>query len=371
MEMRRWGWIFVQSFLIALFFLAGLEGVWRFHGFQPHISNSYELWADAMQRAINNRQQTIAFIGASRSMQNIHIPTLRSQLPNYIPVQLGLSMGSPIPTMKFLAESSKFNGTLVVDVMPSKFFVRPTDVDKSRADYRYISIFQSQQNDELRLSKPWINRWERELKFFLQQNIAILSGYATPKKFVDKLILRRPVRVPFYWVTRDRMQIMDYSRIDVEKFRDSRPELHSRGLPLDTEELLKLIERVSGWTEQIQKRGGRVIFIRYPTQGAVRAIEVERFPDSHYWDIFATYCNAKTIDTNRYHKLNCFQKTDDDHIDSEEAPLFTTRIIEYILTAYACPFTGYESQVSPGALPISHELFFKRRSLGRFLLARS
>jgi hypothetical protein len=335
MAKRRWGWIFVQSVLIALFFLAGWEGVWRFHGFQPRISNNYELWAEAMQRALDGRLQTIAFIGASRSMQDIHIPTLRSQLPNNIPVQLGLSMGSPIPTMKFLAESSKFNGTLVVEVMPSKFFVRATNVDKTLADYRYVARFQSQQNDESRLSKPWISRWERELKLLLQQNLVTISSNATPKRFVDKIILRRPVRVPFWRLTRDRMQIIDYSRIDIEKFRASRPKLHSKGVPLNAEELHKLIERVCGWVDQIQNRGGRVVFIRYPTQGAVRAIEVERFPDSLYWDIFAANCSAEALDTNRYHKLNLFQKTDDDHIDSEETPLFTTRVIEYLLSDYA------------------------------------
>jgi hypothetical protein len=338
MELRRWGWIFVQSSLIALFFLAGWEGMWRFYGFRPRISNNYDLWADAMQRALNKSPQTIAFIGSSRSMQNIHIPTLRNQLPNNIPVQLGHAMGSPIPTMKFLAESSKFNGVLVVDVMPSKFFVRTTDVDKSRSDYLYVRRFQSQKNDESRLSKPWINRWELDLKLFLQQYLVSLSDYTTPKMFVEKIILRRPVHVPFWSVTRDRMQIMDYSGIDVEKFRDSRPKLHSKGVPLNAEELLKLIERVCYWTEQIQKRGGQVIFIRYPTQGGMRAIEVERFPDSQYWDIFAANCSAKTLDTNRHHKLNCFRKTDDDHIDSEEAPLFTKRVIEYLLTAYAYPF---------------------------------
>ena len=72
------------------------------------------------------------------------------------------------------------------------------------------------------------------------------------------------------------------------------------------------------------------MLLRLPATGGVIGLENERFPDPDYWDVLAARAGALAIDGNASRALSDFQMTDWEHIDWEEAPRFTQRLLEIL-----------------------------------------
>lgn len=55
----------------------------------------------------------------------------------------------------------------------------------------------------------------------------------------------------------------------------------------DQDQYLRNVAVVEPWVEAIQKRGGQVIFVRFPSSGTRWALDERQAPKALYWDAFA------------------------------------------------------------------------------------
>ncbi|MEM7198846.1 MAG: hypothetical protein AAF628_01170 [Planctomycetota bacterium] len=315
--------------LVASLALGAWELCFRAAGFVPHAIDSNERWAAALQHGLE-ADRAVLWLGSSRIQQAIHMPTVQQRLDDRVTVQLGLTMGSPLPLLEFLADRTTFAGTAVAEVTPSFLFARPPRNAALLRDAGSVAWFAQQQREQRRLTAPAYAPLEDKLSLTLQERLVTCSGDATLAGLTQSLLAGDDLTPPFWWITRDRMQILDYGGIDVPRFAARRAALHAAGTPRDAGELVGLVANLRRWAAAIEERGGRVVLLRLPTQGGVRDVEAQRYPDDRYWDRLVQMFGGAALDGRAHAPLTSVRMTDGDHVDAEDAPAFTTALLDLL-----------------------------------------
>ncbi len=70
---------------------------------------------------------------------------------------------------------------------------------------------------------------------------------------------------------------------------------------------------------RIQSRGGRVVFVRFPTSGEHWQIDQLKYPKSEFWDLIGGSTVAQTIHFVDHPALRQFELPDTSHLDFSDA----------------------------------------------------
>ena len=290
---RPWLGIWLAAMLISLGFLGAWEVYWRGQGFSPALKDDPHLWA--MNRALleEHLPPKLALIGASRIQQGLHLDSLRKKLGSAEPVQLAIPGLSPLPLLRDLAEDRNFHGTVLCDVTPSLLFVE-SDYGGPNVELwgkRMIDAYHRHKNG----GRPAYSWMEDRINLWVQEHFVFAGSSASARTLSRNLASGSEAPTPpHWWVTRDRMQIADYSKIDVEAFKQSRIAATEAEVPASEEILWRRIQEMKDLVQTIQARGGAVIFLRLPSTGALREVERKKFPKTKYWNILAEHVGAPT-----------------------------------------------------------------------------
>ena len=329
-RLGAWVWIrtYLFGLLVAALLIGGWEGYWRARGLTPHVGNNFEIWAAKLDAGLRAGPDAIIFTGSSRIMAAIHFPTLRAERPDRVLAQVGTSGGSPVTVLRYLAEETTWNGCVVVEVSPGALFIPFAEAEQGSAEW--MRRFTQRLREQSRIPEPAYEALEFEFELYLKENLVTFGGRTHPTSVLRSLVSGVPIEEPFYWLTRDRTEIIDYTDLDVESFRKSRVAQYSTEAMTKSEFAAMLVEPVHGWVREIEARGGRVVLLRLPAQGELLRLENERFPNPDYWNVLVERAGALAIDGNASPVLSAFQMTDWEHIDREEAPRFTQRLLEIL-----------------------------------------
>jgi hypothetical protein len=90
------------------------------------------------------------------------------------------------------------------------------------------------------------------------------------------------------------------------------------------------IHYINELVSAIEKRGGKVVFVRFPTSKKIWDIDEGRFPKSLYWDVFAELSLAKTLHFKDFESLSGFDLPDGSHLDQKDKVEFTENLAEII-----------------------------------------
>ena len=83
--------------------------------------------------------------------------------------------------------------------------------------------------------------------------------------------------------------------------------------------------------EKLEARGGKVVFVRWPTSGEHWQLDREYFPREKFWDRLAESTSALTIHFQDYATLRGFECPDTSHLDYVQAHLFTSALAEILV----------------------------------------
>jgi hypothetical protein len=124
--------------------------------------------------------------------------------------------------------------------------------------------------------------------------------------------------------------LADYSRVDLKAHRkwvyDRAYWLsNNKDLPW-TEEWLQGAMELEPWVNAIQSRGGRVVFVQFPTTGHLFTYDDTLFPKKEFWDAFAARTSALCVHFKDVPPLAAFECPDWSHLDRVDAPRFTTEL---------------------------------------------
>lgn len=321
---RPWRRIFLAGGLGCLLLLGGWEAALRAGGFAPAVSDDYALWSTKSFGLLDGPERGVALVGASRIMQAVDPRVLGRELGGRPVFQLGSAGASPLPVLELLAEETDFRGLVVADVTPRIFFADDPGTEVYIDEW--LDQFREARLRRDTLSSPWVDRVERALILPLQEHFAAANAAASPFALARHALKRTWPEHQFWHITRDRLQVMDYTGVDTAAFRESRRVLTAAARPLSAEQRAGRVARAAALAAVIEARGGRVVFVNLPAKPPVLDEELRRFPPGECWDLLERALPGRTIHCERVPELAEFPSTDGDHIDSPFAAEFTRRL---------------------------------------------
>lgn len=319
------GW----TLAVAVALLTTAEIVLRRNGFAPTVEDSPTLWAQQRARLENApvAADALVFLGRSRMMQAIDRQVLAETFPARGFVQLAIAgeQRHPLAVLQDIADNTAFGGVLVIGVTEDSFEARHWAGQADLVDY-YHQRFRL--NDSL---NEWLSVVAQEHFAFLRPEVAIRSLAIT--------VIRRG-SAPSPGVEMDRYRFRNtqfretaFSR---QRLRETRRRLrleiddvmNGRAEQPDRQAWLRDALAADEWVERIQRRGGRVVYLRMPTGGEFWTLGDLLYPRATFWDVLASHTAATTVHFADYASLANFELPDLSHIRGEDRRRFTEALID-------------------------------------------
>lgn len=323
---------------IAILFL--IEVGLRHHGMKPVNTDTKELWAAQRARASALGRDALILVGASRIQLGMDLEVLKSNL-QLKPVQLAIDGTSFLPILEDLVADPSITGTLIVSLNTGV-------IGKSKERFKSTEWLEFYNREYRGLFSPAI---EKRLKAKVKSLSNIYSsGIPLPRLFRSALG-REPVPRDYLITDAQRERDADYTLVQQPAFYLARVLRHlgkhvyiggRTTLAQAIQEIRKAIPSglrkkrqpanfvyINELTQRLRQRGGRVVFVRFPTSGLVWEIDQARLPKEYDWDQFARYSLAPTIHFMDYPELQ-YQLADGSHLDQSQKQAFTRSLARII-----------------------------------------
>ena len=105
-----------------------------------------------------------------------------------------------------------------------------------------------------------------------------------------------------------------------------------RESPLDHKGVMRLVWRTQAAIQKIQRRGGDVILLRFPSTRLFLQHEQNYFPREQYWDAIARGTTALSIHFEDRPAVAQLSPPDGSHLDYRDAEFMTRFVAEVIQT---------------------------------------
>lgn len=313
-------WMLIAVFTILC--LISLELVSRSLGFVPVRRDSYNFWAAERDLAAGAGADTIALLGASWTQTDIDLETIQDLFPHYRFVQLGVRARSPLPTLVDLAEDPEFQGTVICGLAAFTFSVNKNSQTTHRLFY-----------DTYWREQRWLRLPYLKFVASLEENVTLFHRSGLLRQSLPRLIRGKPIYATAFVIESNRnwrFRSDASERAVIEQLSVSR----RAGMFEPTEsrtETFDYLSRVEEAVKTIQSRGGKVVFVRWPSSGDRRAREEHHWPKSDYWDPFVQMTSAATLHYEDYPSLKGFTLLDESHIVDRDAPEFTRALANILI----------------------------------------
>lgn len=326
---------------LALAFMVGWETYWR----QQHLPFSYNddesMWASKRKQVYESSPAKPVLIGSSRIKFDLDQVTW-TRITGEKPIQLSIDGTSPRPVLTDLGNDPNFKGTLIIDVTEMLFFTPDGSFPEKEAIKRvsaYPTWSLSQQ------ASFQINRLlESSLLFLDDRNLAlnpllnllpiptragVWGGPQFPREFFIVDENRQSKMTPAFVADTNLQNRVKKVWMDVG--------VHSPPNAVDGAALLTILDDTKRSIDQIRARGGQVLFLRTPSEGAMWEAEKKMYPRRKYWDRLLAHTQTPGIYFEDYPALNSFYCPEWSHLTPEGAEQFTEDLIPIVVQKTGWP----------------------------------
>jgi hypothetical protein len=337
-----WRGMTVAAVLIVIAATAGWELYVRSLGYAPTLNDTEDLWTQVRRRV---EPESLVIVGDSRALFDVDLDELEKGLGKR-PIQIALAGSCAYPILADLANDEKFHGTIICSIVPGMFFAPGGPLletsEKALKRYRTQTVAQ---------------RVSHHLGMFLEERVAFLKQEdLTLNILLAKLPLPNrpnaqvPPTLPPYFQTVDNERRMRMTE------KCAQPgELQTRvqqiWLPLFTpppppsyvpkeifmEQMGKAIEaRFRNTAEAVNKlraRGGKIVFVRFPNSGELKALEDRLSPRARTWDPLIQSTAAPGIYYEDFPELSGFNCPEWSHLSAGDSVEFSKRLVPHLRTA--------------------------------------
>src|ERR1044071_4102338 len=312
-------------------------------GYGPTLNDTEDLWVQVRRRV---NPESVVIVGDARPVFDLDLDELERGLGKR-PVQLALPGSCAYPVLAELANDEQFHGTVICSMVPGMFFAPGGPLvetsEKAVARYRKQTLEQ---------------RASHRLGMFLVEHIAFLKQEDLT---LDLLLKQLPIpnganaQVPptfppyFQTVDRERRARM------IERCAQPGSELAKRiqqiWLPLFTppppptyvprevflENMGKAIDArfrdTAKAVEKLRARGGKIVFVRFPNNGELKALEDRLNPRERDWERLLKDTNAPGIYWEDYPELSTFTCPEWSHLSAGDSVEFSKRLVPHLRAA--------------------------------------
>jgi hypothetical protein len=337
-----WRGITVIVVLIIMAAAAAWEMYVRSLGYAPTLNDTEDLWVQA-RRAV--QPESIVIVGESRPLFDLDLDELEKGLGKR-PVQLAIAGSSAYPILANLADDERFHGTVICSIVPGMFFAPGGPLvetsEKTLKRYRNQTIAQ-------RASHHLGMFLEERIAFLKQEDLTLdilLKRLAIP----DRPDAQVPPTFPPYFQTVDHERRMRMTEQCAQP-GELQTRIEQIWLPLFTPppppsyvpqeafmaNMGKAIEARFRDTvtavNKLRARGGKIVFVRFPNSGELKALEDRLSPRDKTWEPLLKNAGVPGIHFQDYPELSGFDCPEWSHLSAGDSVEFTKRLVPHLRTA--------------------------------------
>ncbi len=318
MKARGWPFAWSIALLVTIGLVFGLEIHLRRLGYVPTVQDDPDLWALAYER-VRGTPDAIALLGASR-IQFALDPVMIEEQTGRPTAMLAINGHYPLAALRMLANDREFRGMVLVGIDSRGLNAKHWDMQQPWVDH-------------------WNGRWSsarrlnRQLTTPLQKHMVIARSPFAIVNLLQRQILGLGLPFNDYVILRqDRVGYVDYRRTDVAAIRRQRivdlEQYYHDNPPPSPDDWLKVAAPLSQWVDEIESRGGKVVFFREPTSGESLALDEKNYPRERYWDALAARRLLPMLDSRDEPDLSAFSLPDTSHLDGIDVSPFTQAFVK-------------------------------------------
>lgn len=326
----HWSAVWAVTGALIVVFLVAWEMYWRSKGYVGGYSDSQDLWAIQRERVGEGDGKQTVFVGASRTRFDIDLDTWERERGRR-PVQLAMNGAAGYPFLADLATDERFSGTVICGVTEGLFFL-PEFTGLAQRAIKLVRYAQRRGPSEA-VSYWLLQKLETRLAMLNGWDLSLSALINSRFRMEDRegAVVIPPEPPLFATLTADRQANMwDRVREDSELGRRIQQiwlPLFGFGPPPGGPPLEAVMGSVVRSVKAIEARGGRVIFVRFPSTQALRELEEARTPRSVLWQRLLAETGAPGIHFEDYPELSVYPCPEWSHLSAEDTPNFTRDLI--------------------------------------------
>lgn len=312
--------VWVQGLLLSAVVLCGAETYWRSAGHRPSVVDSLNLWSYHRSEASAGNPKTLVLCGSSRTLLGFSSKAFRTRHPDWKVVQLAVDGRAPQATLEDIAADPGFHGVLLLEIHESA-------VGYSQGQNEHVKFHHTH---------PGLtNSIECLCCAAIQNAFVVVQPALNPKKILGDWIWRQQLPQPSYRQGYfDRCIDADYQRLDAVSHREwrlnrVRSSYERWGAPTPEGWKEKATPLVTA-AEAIRKRGGKVVFVRYPTSDEYWELDCHHYPRSKYWDALVAENKLLAVHFQDLPVSRSLKCPDTSHLDTRDKELFTNELIDFL-----------------------------------------
>ncbi len=332
--------------VIVVLLILGAAAAWELYvrsvGYAPTLNDTNDLWVQA-RRAVT--PESVVIVGDSRPLFDLDLDELEKGLGKR-PVQLAMAGSCAYPVLANLTDDESFHGTIICSIVPGMFFAPGGPLLET-----------SEKALKRSRDQTLAQRASHHLGMFLEERVAFLKQEdLTLEQLLNRLPIPNrpnaqvPPAFPPYFQTVDRER-----RTRMTEKCAQPGELQSRiqqiWLPLFTPppppsyvpkeafgaSMGKAIEArfhdTAKGVEKLRARGGKVVFVRFPNSGELKALEDRLNPRARDWERLLKDTNAPGIYFEDYPELASFTCPEWSHLSAGDSVEFSKRLVPHLRAA--------------------------------------
>lgn len=317
-------WLFV--ILVTFIVITVNEFSWRERGFRPSVTDSPDLWSYLRGRVYpsNNSETVVVLLGDSRMQLDFSHSVFEDFFPNKRLINLSIVGKCPLATLRDLASDQDFDGIVLVDTNALCLRKEYRDDQRSYVDHYHHS---------------WsYNRMlNRHIATFVQEHFVSVLPDLNLISLLKGFVWNKSLPGPNYIVTHsNRSAEANYKLFQnlQQKRKNGINEIKSQAAKrrkLSPDKWLAEAIVTKAWGQRIEARGGKVVFIRFPTADERWDFDQQQYPRSEYWDKFASAVGMETLHFKDIPGGDAFKLPDASHLDYRDAPVFTELLLRVLI----------------------------------------
>jgi hypothetical protein len=304
--------------LLGLLLALTAELYLRSHGYEPSVTDDELAFCLQLDRA--DTDNAVVLVGSSRLKAGFDPEVFERRTGGRPLVNLTLAGLCPVAMLHHLARDDQFKGTVLFSSSEQCFERKLWRHQQGKIDFcERASV---------------TNKLNRALELPFEAHIALFNhgmGLDELLRFwLENGSLRYPPRNQY---DVNLLNSIDYSETGPTRSRWRAKRLANylkRNPPSPPGKWVADALRVDHEASMIQRRGGKVIMLRYPTTGAHWTLDERAYPRRKYWDAFAKKAKAATVHFRDIAGVERFQCGDGSHLDFRDKAAFTELLLDHL-----------------------------------------
>jgi len=339
-----WRGITVIVVLVVIAATCAWEFYCRSIGYGPTLNDNEDLWTMTRQRV---EPESVVIIGDSRGWYDLDLDELQKGLGKR-PVQLAMGGGCGYPVLADLADDKTFHGTIICSFVPRLFFAPPGTPPMERGEK---AVRRSHTQTPAQRASQYLAMPLEEHVAFLKQEELTLDDLLKRLPIPNRPGARVPPRGPPYFGTLDRERRARMIEECARPGSELQKRIQQIWLPLFTpppppsyipndvfmakmkDAIEKRFRDTIAAVEKLRARGGKIVFVRLPVTGGLKALEDQTTPRNQTWDPLLQGTGAPGIYFEDSPELAGFNCPEWSHLSAGDSVEFSKRLVPHLRAA--------------------------------------